>query len=974
MAPESAMAGAVKRKPALMSRLSRESPEGLGETTRCGVNPVHRALCGGLISIGSILYASHAHAATCSSDNQAQYTKPAGTSCSIAGGTSAARISATGSGSVQANGVAVVVPFGVAVTASAGASVIFGIDSVAGGSRLSEQFAGSGGITGLLATGVGSQITASDMTINLPASGITVALAQAGGLIALNDGTAITMTSGGGSQGLVATGAGSKITADGITLQGQTGGGDIAIHSTAGSEIDLANSTVNLSSQGGGVTAVVVDQSSTFNANNSTITISGAGGNVVGVQATGASTATLSGGSVNVTGSNGSTTLLVQGQGTTLTTGNTAISIDGSQSSAATLQNGGTLAIAGGAVKAMGAGSVGFLVNGAAGIANTLQLLDTSVSSTADTFHAQGAVANIELSNTTAIDNNGVLLSVVGTSATTFGAEASTLSGAVTTESGSTNNVTLNNATTWIVTGNSTMTSLTSNASAIVLTPPTGDPTQVASYKTVTTGNYVGSGSSLTLNTFLGDDSSPSDKLIVNGGTATGTTAVTIHNTTGPGAATSANGVQIVQALNGASTASNAFTLANELRPGAFYYELFHGGLNGNNANDWYLRSSFEIEAPPPGGGGGGSSETPGEVARPGVPQGPEIVLPVDPPPQPLVPGTLYPIIGPELSTYGVVQPLARQMGLTTLGTLHERIGDTLTLQNAGNEGEGLARSAWGRIVGEQIDNRYLAYSNAGANGQLLGIQAGLDVWRGSLAAGHRDVGGFYFAYANSNAATDGLVTNAAATGYVQTQTGRINLNGYSIAGYWTHYGPTGWYLDAVLQGTFYDGEANTQATSLPTEGSGVATSLEAGYPIPLSFGPGFVLEPQLQIIWQHVSFDAKSDGLGRIDLGSTSGATGRIGVRGQWNIESGDDRLWQPYGRINLWHDWGGAVLTQFGNDQIPLLEQATRLEFAGGLTARLGLRFSVYLQAGYQFAVGDTDGGRRQGVQGDLGLRYTW
>ena len=43
------------------------------------------------------------------------------------------------------------------------------------------------------------------------------------------------------------------------------------------------------------------------------------------------------------------------------------------------------------------------------------------------------------------------------------------------------------------------------------------------------------------------------------------------------------------------------------------------------------------------------------------------------PPPEPLPPG-VWPIIGPELATYGVVQPIARQMGLQTLGTLHERI------------------------------------------------------------------------------------------------------------------------------------------------------------------------------------------------------------------------------------------------------------------------------------------------------------
>jgi hypothetical protein len=34
---------------------------------------------------------------------------------------------------------------------------------------------------------------------------------------------------------------------------------------------------------------------------------------------------------------------------------------------------------------------------------------------------------------------------------------------------------------------------------------------------------------------------------------------------------------------------------------------------------------------------------------------------------------------------------------------------------------------------------------------------------------------------------------------------------------------------------------------------------------------------------------------------------------------------------------------------------------------------RLSLYAQAGYQFALGGTDGGKRDGVKGNLGLRYT-
>ena len=33
-----------------------------------------------------------------------------------------------------------------------------------------------------------------------------------------------------------------------------------------------------------------------------------------------------------------------------------------------------------------------------------------------------------------------------------------------------------------------------------------------------------------------------------------------------------------------------------------------------------------------------------------------------------------------------------------------------------------------------------------------------------------------------------------------------------------------------------------------------------------------------------------------------------------------------------------------------------------------------SLYANADYQLAVGDTDGGRRDGIRGAAGVRYTW
>ena len=221
-----------------------------------------------------------------------------------------------------------------------------------------------------------------------------------------------------------------------------------------------------------------------------------------------------------------------------------------------------------------------------------------------------------------------------------------------------------------------------------------------------------------------------------------------------------------------------------------------------------------------------------------------------------------------------------------------------------------------------------------------------------------------------------GLVTNPAATAYILTHTGSLNLNAWSAGGYWTHVGPGGWYLDAVLQGTWYGGSASTQFARLDTTGTGFIASLEGGVPFALpQFGPGFVLEPQGQILWQKVSFRDDYDGLGDVALGDTTGPSGRVGLRGKWTIVTAGDQVWQPYLRANLWQDWGAEATTLYsGTDVVPLVSQTTMLELGGGLTGRVNANVSVFANVDYEFAVGAAEGEKRNGVRGAFGARYTW
>ncbi len=506
------------------------------------------------------------------------------------------------------------------------------------------------------------------------------------------------------------------------------------------------------------------------------------------------------------------------------------------------------------------------------------------------------------------------------------------------------------------------------------------------------------SGSRILFNTELNDASvQHTDLLVLNHAITDAPGGILVTNFGGTGGETGdRDGIRLVEAINGATTTPNNFTLLNgELRAGAFTYDLFRGGLNpGNFSNDWFLRSDFVAPPIPP--------EPP--VVPPVVPPIPP--FPIDPPPNPLPPGVAFPIIGPELATYGVVQPLARQLGLSILGTLDDRVGDTyepdgcavqLTPAAAQTSAVDLptkkpaalptrksqpapcplfSPSVWGRFFGQTLDNHYQAFADPRASGNLGGFQGGIDLLRGSLIAGHSERAGLYGAYGDVNADVDGLVTNPAATAYVLTHTGSMNLDAWSAGGYWTHVGPGGWYLDAVLQGTWYYGSASTQFARLNTDGTGFIGSLEGGYPFAWpQLGPGFVIEPQGQILWQKVSFRHDYDGLGDVALGDTTGPSGRIGLRTKWTITTAGGQVWQPYLRANLWRDWGAEANTVFsGTASVPLVNQATMLEFGAGLTGRINASVSVFANVDYEFAVGAAENEKRNGVRGAFGARYTW
>ncbi|HEY4254055.1 MAG TPA: autotransporter outer membrane beta-barrel domain-containing protein, partial [Roseomonas sp.] len=321
-------------------------------------------------------------------------------------------------------------------------------------------------------------------------------------------------------------------------------------------------------------------------------------------------------------------------------------------------------------------------------------------------------------------------------------------------------------------------------------------------------GNYVGQGGVIALNTVLAGDGAASDRLVISGGSATGDTRLRIVNVGGAGAQTRADGIRVVQAINGGTTAAGAFRLDTRVAVGAFEYQLFRGG--SASADDWYLRSFLTASE---GGDGGGDAVPPA-----------------------------IPLYRPEVALYAPIAAIGRQMGLATLGTLHERVGEAENIRDLQSDSP-YANGGWARSIGERSRNRWDGTVEARATGDLFGMQAGFDIIRTrSYAGGHRDIAGAYVAYTNYNAPS----VSGFALGQRGSQVGRLSLEGPSAGLYWTHFGPSGWYVDAVLQANWFDVKARSDyRTALSTNGTGYAASLEAGYPIRFGQGGAWQIEPQ---------------------------------------------------------------------------------------------------------------------------------
>lgn len=754
----------------------------------------------------------------------------------------------------------------------------------------------------------GSKLTLTDSGITTSGDGAYGIAATAGGVMILTDSEV--NTSGNSASGAVAFKTGS------VTLQGSTltTTGDSAyglIAANSGTVINADGTTFNTS--GAGSYGAVANTGSTVNLTDSTFSTSG--NKSGGLYALAASTINADGIAVDTAGT----------ESFGLATDSSTLNISNSQFTTT-------------GVDATGL----FATSAVAGTASNVTLdnvnLTSEVSSGAT---AKGATLNLTLKNGTVIEGgNGVALSAVslqnqdGTTTysdfqTTADGNVSLLGNVVTDSydhnltlslannsqlTGSTQNISqliLDATSRWLMTGNSNLQDLKQDG-LVTFSSSNGG------FSTLTVdGDLTGSGT-FAMNTKLGDDTSPTDQVLVTGN-ASGSFGVTINNKGGEGAQTNA-GILLVQVAGDAQSAT--FTQNNSVVAGN--YEYF---LNKVNGNAWYLQSSY-TPVDPETPDNGDNSDAGGGAA----------VVPDDETPSD------NKTWRPEVAGYLIAPYLNAAYGFTSAGTYHERLGAM--------QGD---RAAWGRVYGRH--DRYSAGRFA-FDVNTAFIQLGGDTLKKDLADNWHVKAGPMLTLGRQHSSNKDNARSARPG--LSVDVGKTDTTAYGIGGYLTTWNDDGSYLDTVGQLTRYSNRF-TSLTRAKMDSYAVLLSAEVGKPFTLA--EQIKLEPQVQLMGQYMNISQTyASGVKLKDQNVFIGQA-RGGLRLFY-----DAPMIQPYVKADVIQQLGSTPGVDMNGETLRPDVRKGVWRTGAGISGKVTSQLNLYAEATYSHSFGQGF----EGYTGNLGVKY--
>lgn len=493
------------------------------------------------------------------------------------------------------------------------------------------------------------------------------------------------------------------------------------------------------------------------------------------------------------------------------------------------------------------------------------------------------------------------------------------LSGKITTDTGSTSAVTLNTSALWNMTGDSTVTTLTNGGNVDFSGSSSLARSLVTTYKTLTVnGDYVGNNGSLTMNTSLGGDASSTDKLVVTGNTS-GATSVTVKNTDGVGGLTT-NGIELISV---GGTSAGTFTLASRVAVGAYEYTL-NQGTTASTANNWYLTSV--------------TTANPDGTYR------------------------------PEIGTY--INNLAMANSMFNL-RLHDRIGQTNYVDAL--TGEQKVTSMWLRQVGGHSEFRSGQGQLQSKNNRAF-TQLGGDITQWSTNGTNRFNIGLMAGYGYSRGTTTSAV-NTQSRGTAEGYSAGIYGTWYA-----DNATKTGLYVDvwSMFNHLKNDVKGDDFADD-KYDSHGVVSSIETGYAFHLGDrlvdgkSVSYYMQPTLQVTHMGVKADDHEDKQGNwVQSVGNNNIQTRVGLR--WYsqrldaIAKGTGSDADMFFEVNWLHN-----NKQFGvkyGDDLVLEDSAKNIgEVKIGMTKMMSKNFNIWTNIAQQFGQNGF-----KDTQAVIGVKYSY
>lgn len=425
-------------------------------------------------------------------------------------------------------------------------------------------------------------------------------------------------------------------------------------------------------------------------------------------------------------------------------------------------------------------------------------------------------------------------------------------------------------------------------------------------------GNYVGDNGTINLAAQQKGSEGTADKLVIDGGTASGQTRLNI-DISRLGAPTHGDGIEVVEARNGATTTAqssrDAFTLgADHLEAGAFEYHLFAGDLKAQGEN-WYLRTDYRSEVP----------------------------------------------------LFDGIAQAVRTGDMAVLANLHKRMGD----ENTFSKGNPDDKRAWARYIGDAGRTRLNDAAHTSLDTHLNGVQVGSDIWTNAQWKT-----GLYASLVDNTTSVNGQ--SGGNNGYV----GDIKDHALYLGGYATWTADNGFWVDNVVQYGRHSLRVKTHGKTYEPDGSSVAASVEIGKPYQLGESR-WQLEPQAQLIWQHSNFDdidVKGDTKTKARIDAGDSVTARIGTRlvGHYQTREGEVT---PYVRVNLWQGMGGSDDTRFSNKtattSLSAGQRYSSTEAAAGATWSVKSNLQFYGEVGREWSNKGQQSEVSKDVTGSIGVK---